>query len=278
MRSIRRTGESSRNCGTWDGWFIPLSAAPSRSARRPPPRPTSPTPIRARSRTRWRGRRRCEDISRITEDYVSAAENAIAAGFDGVQLHGANGYLIDQFLRDSANFRTDDYGGSIENRLRFVTQVLEAVGSAIGMDRVGDSLFAQHSVAGRRGFSDPFALFTALAARLEELKCRGSNCARRTGRLRRERSRPHRSARRCGRSIRARSCSTAIMTGRARGRGWRRGWPTASAFGRPFIANPDLVHRIAISAPLNVGDEATYYSGGAEGYVDYPALDEAVAA
>ena len=78
-----------------------------------------------------------DDIRRIVQDYATAARNAIAAGFDGVQVHGANGYLVDQFLRDGANFRTDEYGGSIENRLRFATEVLTAVGDAIGMDRVG---------------------------------------------------------------------------------------------------------------------------------------------
>jgi 2,4-dienoyl-CoA reductase-like NADH-dependent reductase (Old Yellow Enzyme family) len=77
------------------------------------------------------------DIDRILADYARAARNAVAAGFDGVQIHGANGYLVDQFLRDSDNLRDDDYGGSIDNRIRFVRQVLEAVGGAIGMDRVG---------------------------------------------------------------------------------------------------------------------------------------------
>src|SRR4029453_16494324 len=78
-----------------------------------------------------------DDIRRIIQDYARAARNAIDAGFDGVQLHGANGYLIDQFLRDRANARNDEYGGSIENRLRFATEALEAVGAEIGMDRVG---------------------------------------------------------------------------------------------------------------------------------------------
>src|SRR5206468_7594842 len=78
-----------------------------------------------------------DDIARIVGDYAHAARNAIRAGFDGVQVHGANGYLVDQFLRDGANFRTDEYGGSIANRLRFMTEVLEAVGGAIGIDRVG---------------------------------------------------------------------------------------------------------------------------------------------
>src|SRR5436309_616027 len=109
------------------------------------------------------------DIRRIAGDYSAAARNAIAAGFDGVQVHGANGYLVDQFLRDGGNFRTDDYGGSIPNRLRFVTEVLEAVGAEIGMDKVGirfsPNIYSQ-------GVEDAFPkrLFTAVARRLEELK------------------------------------------------------------------------------------------------------------
>ena len=118
--------------------------------------------VEARAATR-------NDIRRIIGDYARAARNAIAAGFDGVQIHGANGYLVDQFLRDSANFRTDEYGGSIDNRLRFVTQVLTAVGDAIGMDRVGIR-FSPNIYSQGVEDSDPIALFTALARRLEELK------------------------------------------------------------------------------------------------------------
>jgi 2,4-dienoyl-CoA reductase-like NADH-dependent reductase (Old Yellow Enzyme family) len=110
-----------------------------------------------------------EDVDRIVGDYAAAARNAIAAGFDGVQVHGANGYLIDQFLRDSANHRTDEYGGSIENRLRLVTEVLSAVGDAIGMDRVGIR-FSPNILSNGIEDSDPPALFVALAARLEELQ------------------------------------------------------------------------------------------------------------
>ena len=110
-----------------------------------------------------------DDIERIIGDYAAAAKNAIAAGFDGVQLHGANGYLIDQFLRDAANLRTDEYGGSIDNRLRFVTEILEATGAAIGMDRVGIR-FSPNILTQGVEDSDPLPLFVALAKRLEELK------------------------------------------------------------------------------------------------------------
>ena len=109
------------------------------------------------------------DIQRIVGDYAAAARNAIEAGFDGVQIHGANGYLVDQFLRDGANFRTDDFGGSIDNRLRFMTAVLKAVGKAIGMDRVGIRFSPNVYVQGVED-SYPIELFEAVADRLEELK------------------------------------------------------------------------------------------------------------
>ena len=218
-----------------------------------------------------------EDIERIVGDYVRAAKNAIAAGFDGIQLHGANGYLIDQFLRDSANFRTDDYGGSIDNRLRFVTEVIEAVGDAIGMDKVGIR-FSPNILSQGVEDSDPQALFVALAERLEELKV------------------PWIELREARRPTSAGSVPTApvspamrpIYSGAiflnsdydgpsARAR-MAEGVADGIAFGRPFISNPDLVQRIATGAPFSPGDERTYYSGGSEGYIDYPALEEAAAA
>ena len=218
-----------------------------------------------------------EDIERIVGDYAAAAKNAIAAGFDGIQLHGANGYLIDQFLRDGANFRTDSYGGSIENRLRFVTEVLEAVGAAIGMDRVGIRFSTNIATQGVED-SDPLSLFTALGARLEELKVPWIEL--------REAHRPTSAG-----SVPTPPVSQAMRplysgaillnsdydgpSARAR---MAEGVADGISFGRPFIANPDLVHRIAIGAPLSPGDQATYYSGGASGYIDYPSLDEAAAA
>ena len=172
--------------------------------------------MRARSPTPRPARRRADDIERIIGDYAAAARNAIRAGFDGVQVHGANGYLVDQFLRDGSNFRDDEYGGSIDNRLRFATEVLEAVGDEIGMDKVGIR-FSPNIYSQGVEDSDPIPLFTALADRLEELKVpwielrepqpadlgrRGADRAGQPGDARR--------------IIRARSCSTAIMTGRMR--------------------------------------------------------------
>jgi 2,4-dienoyl-CoA reductase-like NADH-dependent reductase (Old Yellow Enzyme family) len=218
-----------------------------------------------------------EDLKRIIGDYVRAARNAIAAGFDGVQIHGANGYLVDQFLRDGANFRADGYGGSIENRLRFASEVLEAVGGAIGMDRVGIRFSPNVLVQGVED-SDPLPLFRALAQRLEELEVpwielREPHQPTSAGAI------PTAPVSQAMRSI----YSGGILlnsdydgpSARAR---IADGVADAISFGRPFIANPDLVERIRISAPLSPGDPATFYSGGATGYVDYPAFNEARAA
>jgi len=217
------------------------------------------------------------DIRRITGDYVCAARKAIAAGFDGVQIHGANGYLLDQFLRDGANFRSGQYGGSIENRLRFVSEVLEAVGDAIGMNRVGIRFSPNIRVQGIED-SDPLALFTALAVRLEELKVPWI-----------ELREPHQPTMQgavptgpVSQAMRPIYSGAILLnsdydgpTARAR---MAEGIAAAISFGRPFISNPDLVDRIWGGSPLSAADVATFYSGGAEGYVDYPTLDEAKAA
>jgi 2,4-dienoyl-CoA reductase-like NADH-dependent reductase (Old Yellow Enzyme family) len=217
------------------------------------------------------------DVRRILADYASAARNAIAAGFDGIQIHGANGYLVDQFLRDRANFRTDDYGGPIDNRLRFMTQVLEAVGGAIGMDRVGIR-FSPNIYSQGVEDSEPIALFEAVARRLEELavpwiELREPRLPTSAGAIPSAPVSP---------AMRQHYSGKIVINSDS---DWcdahRRvidGDADAVSIGRLFIANPDLVKRIALGAPLNDGDSATFYSGGAEGYVDYPALDDAEAA
>lgn len=217
------------------------------------------------------------DIERIVGDYARAARNAITAGFDGVQVHGANGYLVDQFLRDGANFRGDEYGGSIENRLRFMTEVLEAVGAEIGMDRVGIRFSPNIRVQGVDD-GEPRALFEAVARRLEELEVPWIEL--------REPKLPTSSG----------SIPTPLVSPAMRplysggmvinsdgewGDAHRRvidDQADAVSIGRRFIANPDLVKRIAAGAPLNEGDSSTYYEGGAKGYIDYPEMDEAKAA
>ena len=217
------------------------------------------------------------DIQRIVADYAAAARNAIAAGFDGVQIHGANGYLVDQFLRNGANFRTDQYGCSIENRLRFMTEVLEAVGAAIGMDRVGIRFSPNILVQGVED-SDPIKLFKAVAERLEALRVPWIEL--------REAHQPTSAG-----SIPTAPVSPAIRPiysgkillnsdydGPSARERMAEGIADGISFGRPFISNPDLVHRLAVGAPLSPGDVSTFYSGGAAGYIDYPTLDEAKAA
>ena len=217
------------------------------------------------------------DIERILDDYARAARNAITAGFDGVQIHGANGYLVDQFLRDSANLRDDDYGGGHENRIRFVREVLETVGGAIGMDRVGIRFSPNIHSQGVED-SDPIALYAELARVLEELKV------------------PWIELREPYKPTSAGSIPTAPVSPAMRphysgkivinsDQDWTdarhrvdKGDADAVSIGRLFIANPDLVKRIATNAPLNYGDQRTFYSGGAEGYTDYPALGEQEAA
>jgi 2,4-dienoyl-CoA reductase-like NADH-dependent reductase (Old Yellow Enzyme family) len=217
------------------------------------------------------------DISRIVGDYAQAARNAVAAGFDGIQVHGANGYLIDQFLRDSANLRTDSYGGSIENRLRFVTEVLTAVGDAIGMERVGIR-FSPNVMSSGIADSNPPALFSALAVRLEQLKVAwielreprpgtsfgGEPTAPVSGLMRPLYS--------------GKIALNSDFDGANAQERLDEGVADAIAFGRTFLANPDLVERIRTGAELNAADVKTFYSGGPRGYVDYPTLDEAQAA
>lgn len=218
-----------------------------------------------------------DDIKRIIGDYANAARNAIAAGFDGVQVHGANGYLVDQFLRDSANHRIDEYGGSIENRLRFVTEVLVAVGDAIGMDRVGIR-FSPNILSSGIEDSDPPALFTALAMRLEALKVPWIEL------------REPRPGTSFGGAPSApvsplmkplysgKIALNSDYDGESAQERLDEGIVDAIAFGRTFLANPDLVERIRTGAELNSPDSKTFYSGGPRGYVDYPTLDEAEAA
>jgi len=217
------------------------------------------------------------DIDRIVGDYSKAARNAILAGFDGVQVHGANGYLVDQFLRDGANFRTDNFGGSIESRLRFMTMVLEAVGAEIGMDKVAIRYSPNVYVQGVED-GDPATLFAAVAKRLEELKVpwielREPRQATASGAIPTAPVSP---------AMRRFYSGKIVINSDYDWSDARRrvadGTADAVSIGRLFISNPDLVRRIALGGPLNEGDASTFYSGGANGYTDYPTLDDARAA
>lgn len=205
-----------------------------------------------------------DEIPGVVAQYAHGARVAKAAGFDGVELHGANGYLIDQFLRDGTNHRTDAYGGSVQNRMRFLLEVVDAVGAVWTPARVG----VRVSPSG--GFndmsdSDPAALFGAVASALSE---------RRIGYL--HAVDPVAAPVHFAPLLRERFRGTFIVNGGfdrdAGNAAVAEGGADLVSFGVPFIANPDLPRRFAEGAPLNAPDFATFYTGGAKGYVDYPSL------
>jgi N-ethylmaleimide reductase len=218
-----------------------------------------------------------EEIPRLIGDYVSAARNAIDAGFDGVQLHGANGYLIDQFLRDGSNQRTDAYGGPIENRVRLLREVVEALVDAVGKDRTAVRLSPNGDSQGVDD-SNQAALFPAAAATLNSLgiaflELREPGPDGTFGRSDRPPVAP---------LIRKAFKGPLVLNSDydfARGQAAiAQGAADAITFGRKFLANPDLPHRFANNLALNADDQKTWYSQGAEGYVTYPvAASEAVA-
>jgi 2,4-dienoyl-CoA reductase-like NADH-dependent reductase (Old Yellow Enzyme family) len=204
-----------------------------------------------------------EEIAGIVADYRHAAENAKAAGFDGVEIHGANGYLIDQFLQDSTNKRTDEYGGSIENRARFLLEVTDAVVSVWGADRVGMHL-APRGDAHDIGDSNISAVFHHAARELGKRKL-AFLCARESydnpalgPSLKQEFGGVYIA----NENFTADGAREAIRSGKA----------DAVAFGKAAIANPDLVERFRTGAPLNPPDPSTFYGDGPVGYTDYPFL------
>ena len=209
-----------------------------------------------------------EEIADIVEAYRQGAERAKAAGFDGVEIHGANGYLLDQFLQDGSNHRTDGYGGSIENRARLMLDVTDAVVSVWGAGRVGMHL-APRGDAHDMGDSDRAATFGYVA---RELGRRGIAfiCAR-----------EHVADDRLAPSLRAAFGGVYIVNERftleQAEDDLRHGRADAVAFGVKFIANPDLPARLQSGAALNEPNPATFYGPGAHGYTDYPTLQRAAA-
>jgi 2,4-dienoyl-CoA reductase-like NADH-dependent reductase (Old Yellow Enzyme family) len=204
-----------------------------------------------------------EEIPGIVEAFRRGAQNAQRAGFDGVELHGANGYLLDQFLQDSTNLRTDDYGGSIENRARLLLEVADAAISVWGAGRVGVHL-APRGDAHSMGDSDLPRTFDYVARRLGERKI-AFLCAR-------EYIAPDR----LGPKLKAAFGGTYIANEKfdyeSATRAVESGEADAVAFGRLFIANPDLPRRFELRGPFNELRTAELYTGGAAGYTDYPSL------
>lgn len=213
---------------------------------------------------------RLDEIPALVAAYAQGAKNAIAAGFDGVEVHGANGYLIDEFLRDSANQRTDSYGGSIENRARFLFEVLTAVNAAIGSDKVGLRLSPLNSYNSMKD-SDPMALISYLTTRLNDFKLAYLHVMRadffqaQTGDVMTVARENYKGVLVGNMGYKADEASQAISSGKL----------DAIAFGTSFLANPDLPARIKQGAELNAPDASTFYSPGAKGYTDYPSLQAA---
>ncbi|UWU24241.1 alkene reductase (plasmid) [Rhizobium sp. CB3060] len=210
-----------------------------------------------------------DEIADVVGHFRQAAVNAREAGFDGVQLHASNGYLIDQFLRDSSNFRDDGYGGSVANRIRFLREATRAVADVIGGDRVGVRLSPNSETQGVRD-SDPLPVFTAALEmlsgigiahlELREPPVDGTFGIGEIDPLARE--------------LRGSFKGPLILNSdfdfsRAQAE-LDAGVDDAVAFGRPFIANPDLPRRFVEGIPLTVDDRDTWFTQGPEGYIDYP--------
>jgi N-ethylmaleimide reductase len=216
-----------------------------------------------------------EEMPYLVQQYVRAARNALAANFDGVEVHGANGYLIDQFICSGTNHRTDAYGGPVENRARLLLEVVEAVSEIWGPDRVGvrlSPLGAMNDISD----GDPETTFGTIAQMLNDFRfaylhiVNPAIAALENGKPAGPREE------RMLALIRKKYRGTLILAGgfdRDTAEEWlEQGKADLIAFGRKFLANPDLPERLRTGAPLNADNRDTYYGGGAKGYTDYPSL------
>ncbi|HEU0045330.1 alkene reductase [Sphingomonas sp.] len=242
----------------------PLSSSATRAPYHKPENPYA----QAQAATR-------DDIARAQDEYADSARNAIRAGFDGVQLHGANGYLIDQFLRDGTNLRDDDYGGSPENRIRFMREAVARVVDAIGAGRTGIRLSPNGETQGADD-SDPAAVFIPAARALDDLgiaflELREQKPEGTFGKTDVPKLSPQIREAFSGPLILNQDYS--FEEGQADVEGGR---ADAIAWGRAFIANPDLPERFRQGAPIAKDNMRTWYTPGPEGYTDYPALEAAV--
>ena len=248
----------------------------SRRSRRPRAPPTArPSPATVSCRVSTPRALREDELPRIVADYRHAARAAVAAGFDGVELHGANGYLLEQFLRDSINDRSDAYGGSIANRARLLIEVVEAVSAEVGHGRTGLRLSPVTQANDAQQDSDAQSLFNHVVEQLAPFRLAylhliegqtggpRDNVAFDYAQLRERFKRHHPDG------------AWMVNNGYTRAMAMdavARGEADLVAFGKPFISNPDLVERLRADAPLAPLEQKTLYGGGAEGYTDYPAL------
>ena len=219
------------------------------------------------------------EVREVVEQFAQAARNAKEAGFDGVELHGGNGYLVDQFLRSDSNQRTDEYGGSIARRLRFLLEVVEALVTVWGPNRVGVKLTPANSSNGMSD-SDPQALFDAAIAALNErglaylqlvepiealeLRLAGDPTLKQLNTKRYRRMFSGRLMANGGYD--AKTAEDILVRGEA----------DLVSFGRLTLSNPDLIERFRSNGPFNQPDPDTFYGGDARGYTDYPFIDGSV--
>jgi N-ethylmaleimide reductase len=211
----------------------------------------------------------------LVQQYVRGAKNAMTADFDGVEIHAANGYLLDQFIQSNTNRRTDQYGGPVENRARLLLEVVEAVIDVWGADRVGVRL----SPLGKMNDisdDDPEATFGYVAAKLSDYKLAYLHVVNPLTQSLERGIEPDPSELRMVELIREKYRGTLMFAGgfdQDTAEDWlAHGKADLIAFGRKFLANPDLPERFQQRAPLNADDRSTYYGGGAKGYTDYPTL------
>lgn len=220
-----------------------------------------------------------EEIPTLVESFAQAARNAHAAGFDGVEIHGANGYLLEQFLHSRSNQRTDAYGGTIENRARLLLEVTQAASDVFGEDRVGVRL-SPYGKAGDCGDPDPLPLYRYTIRELAKhglaylhlIEPRSSGSARAEV--------DHQDVPSAAALFRPIWPGVLITAGnftpQTAEHAVNAGHADAIAFGRSFLANPDLPRRLQTGAPLNPYNRATFYGGDEKGYTDYPSLDACV--
>jgi N-ethylmaleimide reductase len=209
------------------------------------------------------------EVGQIVRDFAAAAERALAAGFDGVELHAANGYLINQFIDSGSNLRTDRYGGSLRNRLRFLDEVTQAVSEVAGPGRVGVRFAPLTTLQGAVD-ATPHATYVAAARLMDAIGIAYLHIAEADWDDAPAMPPAFKEA------LRLVYGGAMIYSGhydRERANeALAHGWADLIGFGRPFIANPDLPHRLQTGAALNAGDPASYFGGDARGYTGYPAL------
>ena len=221
---------------------------------------------------------RLDEIPGIIEGYAQAARNAMQAGFDGVEIHAANGYLLEQFLQSRSNQRTDAYGGSIANRARLTLEVTRAVAEVWKPDRVGIRL-SPFGVANDSGEAEPMPLYSHLIGELDRIGLAYLHLIEPRASGAGQAEVDHQGVPSAIELFRPAWHGVLIGAGNFRGdsaaQAIAQGHADAIAFGRLFISNPDLPERLRVDAPLAPYDRATFYGGGAEGYTDYPAMGAA---